>query len=255
MSSTSTSVEAFRDEFRTTVPAGYSGMRHGAIILGIGLLTFAGCVAFLAGPLRWWDLAMIPLVVVAWNWLEWYGHAKVLHRPGNSAFSRALYTRHALTHHRFFTQENATLRDGRDLKIVFFPAFALPGIIVMAAVPATIVGFALSRNAGLVIVITTVAMYLLFEAFHLCSHLPDSSWVTRLPIVNSMRRHHRAHHDQSLMMTTNMNFTLPLADWYYGTCDLDRGLWGMIFNGASSRHVRPAGKAADGRNRSAQVKL
>ena len=239
MGSTTTSVEAFREEFRTTVPRGYSGVRHGAIILGTGLIAIATCAALLEQPLRWFDGAMVALVILGWNWLEWYVHLKVLHRPGRNAVSRVLYNRHALTHHKFFTQADATLRDSRDLKIVFFPAFALPAIIVLTGVPALIVGFLVSRNAGLIVVISTVAMYLLFEAFHLCAHLPERAWLTRLPVVNSMRRHHRAHHDQALMMTTNMNFTLPFSDWCFNTCDLDRGLWGMTFNGSSEAHVRP----------------
>jgi hypothetical protein len=241
MASTTTSVEAFREEFRTTVPPRYSGIRHGGIILGTGVVAIAVCAALLQQPLYWFDWAMVPLVVLGWNWVEWYVHLKVLHRPGRNAVSRVLYNRHALTHHKFFTQADATLRDARDLKIVFFPAFALPAIIVLTGIPALVVGLLVSRNAGLMIVIATVAMYLLFEAFHLCAHLPERSWLTTLPIVNSMRRHHRAHHDQALMMTTNMNFTLPISDWCFKTCDLDRGLWGMTFNGNSEEHVRRKG--------------
>lgn len=32
-----------------------------------------------------------------------------------------------------------------------------------------------------------------------------------------MRRHHRSHHDTEILMTHNMNFTLPLADWWFDT--------------------------------------
>ena len=217
MRSTMQSTESFREEFRTTVPGGYSGLRHGLVLLAIGLATIAACAAFLAPPLRWYDWAMIPLVIAGFNLLEWWGHLKVLHRPGKSAFARALYTRHALTHHRFFTQDDATLRDARDLKIVFFPLFALPAIIVLTGVPSLLLGLLLSRNAGLGVMMATVAMYLLFEAFHLCAHLPASVLLTRLPLVSMMRRHPRAHHDQAIMMSHNMNFTLPLADWCLGT--------------------------------------
>ena len=37
------------------------------------------------------------------------------------------------------------------------------------------------------------------------------------------------------MMGTNMNLTYPIADWLFGTSDLDRGLLGHIFNGYDSR--------------------
>ena len=227
----------FRTEFRQGIPTDYSGIRHAGVILAIGALGVGICLYLLKSPLRWWDWLIITVVVLGWNALEWYGH-RALHRPGSSAFSKALYKRHALTHHRFFTAQMASLRDTRDLKIVFFPTFALPAIISVSLAPACLLWALVSLNAALLLVATTVIMYLLFEALHLCAHLPSKVWITRLPIINTMCRHHRAHHNPKLMPTTNMNFTLPWADWYFKSCDLDRGFWGTTFNGDSTRHVR-----------------
>ena len=52
-----------------------------------------------------------------------------------------------------------------------------------------------------------------------------------MPCVNTIRRHHWAHHAQNIMMEKNMNLTFPIADWMFGTSDLDRGLLGTLFNG------------------------
>ena len=35
-----------------------------------------------------------------------------------------------------------------------------------------------------------------------------------------------------------MNLTFPIADWLFGTSDLDRGLLGHLFNGYSMRHIK-----------------
>ena len=35
-----------------------------------------------------------------------------------------------------------------------------------------------------------------------------------------------------------MNLTFPIADWLFGTSDLNRGLLGHIFNGYSTKHIR-----------------
>jgi len=40
------------------------------------------------------------------------------------------------------------------------------------------------------------------------------------------------------MMERNMNLTFPIADWFFGTSDLDRGLLGHLFNGYDTRHLR-----------------
>jgi hypothetical protein len=40
------------------------------------------------------------------------------------------------------------------------------------------------------------------------------------------------------MMEVNMNLTFPIADWLFGTSDLDRGLVGTLLNGYDTRFLR-----------------
>jgi hypothetical protein len=40
------------------------------------------------------------------------------------------------------------------------------------------------------------------------------------------------------MTNLNLNLTFPIADWLFGTSDLDRGLFGTLFNGYSTRFLR-----------------
>jgi hypothetical protein len=61
-----------------------------------------------------------------------------------------------------------------------------------------------------------------------------------MPFVNTIRRHHTAHHNMGIMMHFNMNLTFPIADWLMNTSDLDRGLLGHLFNGYDGTHVKPA---------------
>jgi hypothetical protein len=62
--------------------------------------------------------------------------------------------------------------------------------------------------------------------------------VRHVPFVNSLRRHHIAHHNQAIMMERNFNLTYPIADWLFATSDLRRGVFGHLFNGYDTRHVR-----------------
>jgi hypothetical protein len=39
-------------------------------------------------------------------------------------------------------------------------------------------------------------------------------------------------------MHYNMNLTFPIADWFMGTSDLQRGLIGHLFNGYSEKYVK-----------------
>jgi hypothetical protein len=40
------------------------------------------------------------------------------------------------------------------------------------------------------------------------------------------------------MMERNMNLTFPIADWLFGSSDLNRGLLGHLFNGYSTNYVK-----------------
>jgi len=77
-----------------------------------------------------------------------------------------------------------------------------------------------------------------YETFHFCCHVPDNAFVRNMPLVNTIRRHHAAHHNMGIMMHVNMNLTFPIADWAMGTSDLKRGLLGHLFNGYSEQHVK-----------------
>lgn len=210
------STETFRNAFRQAVPAGYNGIRHGLTILGIGLVLIGLALAGLQGPVRAWEWAFAVPVVLIWNGLEWLGH-RALHRPGRGPLARALYARHTLTHHRFFTRQAGALRDSRDLKIVLFPWFAILLLTAMALPAVLLIALVVSVNAALVSLMAWVGIYLVFEFMHLCAHLPEGARLARVPGLAAMRRHHLAHHDPRLMMQANMNFTLPLADWLAGT--------------------------------------
>ena len=73
---------------------------------------------------------------------------------------------------------------------------------------------------------------------HFCCHVDENWFVRNAPFVNTIRRHHAAHHNQSIMMERNMNLTFPVMDWLLGTSDLDRGLLGHVFNGYDTRYVK-----------------
>ena len=96
----------------------------------------------------------------------------------------------------------------------------------------------INQNAGYVVFITMIGHYMVYETFHFCCHVPENGFVRNMPFVNTIRRHHAAHHNMGIMMHCNMNLTFPVADWAMGTSDLERGLLGHLFNGYSEKHVK-----------------
>jgi hypothetical protein len=169
---------------------------------------------------------------------EWWIHRYIMHRPIRIRGLRPIYERHTLNHHQFFTDDEMRFRDQKDWRVTFFPPYALVVFILMSASPALILGQIVSANVGWLFLCATTGMYLTYEFMHFCCHVDENRFVRYCPFVNTLRRHHTAHHNARLMMEVNMNLTFPIADWLFGTSDLKRGLLGHLFNGYSMRHLK-----------------
>ena len=230
---------AFREDFRGRIARFYSGPLHVLMIFGIGIAVIWYSVQQLDNP-PWYAWLIVPVVFLVANLFEWWIHRFVMHRPikGFNNFFMAIYTRHTLAHHQFFTDHEPTVDSNRDFRIVFFPPYALVTFILMAIPPTWILISVGLSNMGWILMMTSVFLYLNYELFHYSCHVKDDRLAKRLPFINTIRRHHIAHHDVHIMMEKNFNLTYPFADWLFGTSDLNRGVLGHLFNGNSTAHVK-----------------
>jgi len=233
--------QAFRDAYRLRISPWYSGLGHVVVIAVLGLLTIA-CAArqiVRPTPLEW---LVVPAAFLLSNIFEWAVHRFVMHRPVKGLLG--IYKRHTLAHHQFFTDREPSFDSTRDYRITFFPPYALTTFIAISAAGGVALAWLWSANAGWLLVATTSAVYLNYELFHWGCHVKDDRIIRHIPFLNTIRRHHIAHHDPAIMMGTNMNLTYPFADWLFGTSDLDRGLLGHIFNGYDTRFRKTGLKKA-----------
>ncbi len=228
---------SYRETYRSRVAGWYNGWLHMFLIYTIGFV----CLYVYIGNIHrlvWWELLIVPVTFFAANFFEWWIHRFVMHRPSRVGALRAIYNRHTLMHHQFFTEEEMRFADHNDWRVTFFPPYALVVFTLMSIPGALIAGKLFSPNVGWLFITTTTSMYLIYEFMHFCCHVDENWFVRNMPFVNTIRRHHAAHHNPSIMMERNMNLTFPVADWLFGTSDLDRGLLGHIFNGYSTRHIK-----------------
>lgn len=227
----------YRKGYRERIEGWYSGPLHVAVIYIIGF-TALWIYAQHLESVQWWEWLSVPIVLLACNIFEWYLHQKIMHRPQKSKGMRAVYNRHTLQHHQFFTDDDMRFRDSHDWRVTFFPPYALVVFILISIPGALIAGWLISANVGWLFISTTTSIYLIYEFMHFCCHVNENWFVRNMPLVNTLRRHHTAHHNSRLMMELNMNLTFPIADWMFGTSDLDRGLFGHLFNGYDETHLK-----------------
>ena len=228
---------AFRREYRSRIAGWYNGYVHILVIYAIGAMAFYIYASHIA-DVAWWEWQIVPAVFLACNIFEWFLHKYVMHRPINVRGLKAIYERHTLNHHQFFTDGEMRFRDQRDWRVTVFPPYALVVFTLMSIPAAAVVHFVVSANAGWLLISTTTSMYLIYEFMHFCCHVDENAFVRWCPFVNTLRRHHAAHHNSRLMMEQNMNLTFPVSDWLFGTSDLDRGLLGHLFNGYGTEHLK-----------------
>jgi hypothetical protein len=226
----------FREQYQSEISPLYNGLLHIAVLYGAGIAAIWYCLSHMQGA-RWEWLLALP-VFIAGNFVEWFMHRHVMHRRIDVFALRAIYERHTRQHHQYFSDVEPTIDSTREFRIVFFPWRVLATLGVGGLTLGWIAAQLLNANAGYVVFITMVAHYLVYETFHYCCHVHDNWFVRNVPFVNTIRRHHTAHHNMGIMMKYNMNLTFPIADWCLGTSDLRRGLLGHLFNGYSEKHVK-----------------
>jgi len=176
-----------------------------------------------------------------------------MHRLRDVFALRAIYDRHTRQHHQYFTDNDPTISTVQEFRIVFFPWRVLIVLAVMGTVFGFIAAKLINANAGYVVFITMIGHYMVYETFHFCCHVPENWLVRNLPFVNTIRRHHAAHHNMGIMMHCNMNLTFPIADWAMNTSDLKRGLLGHLFNGYDQTYVKEELKPMIARFRTAET--
>ena len=226
----------FREQYKADISPLYNGLLHIVVTYGVGIAAVWYALQQMRAPSwEWW--VALP-VFIAGNFVEWFMHRYVMHKRVDVFALRAIYERHTRQHHQYFTDLEPTIDTTREFRIVFFPWRVLVTLGVGGLSLGYLASLAFNPNVGYVVFSTMVAQYLIYETFHYSCHVHDNWFVRHMPFINTIRRHHTAHHNMGIMMKYNMNLTFPIADWFMGTTDLRRGLLGHLFNGYSEKHVK-----------------
>lgn len=206
----------FRRKYRSNIIGPwYNGYAHLAFVV-IGSTSVMIAAALQIHNPHWTDWICIPVTFVVANFVEYFGHRGPMHHYFKRM--KLIFHRHTNEHHQFFTEHWMTCRSQRDFKIVLFPPIMLFFYLGAIALP---MGFFLyymhGWNFAMLYVITAMFYFMSYEVMHFFYHLDDDLWVSKLPILRSLRAHHRTHHKLEIMSKYNFNITWPIADFVMGT--------------------------------------
>ena len=110
----------FRIKYREEIDGWYNGFLHIAIIYSIGFLSLYVYISHMKN-IYWLEFLTIPLTFLLSNFFEWLLHKEVMHKPRNFPGAKAIYSRHVLQHHQFFTEKEVRFASSHDWRVTFFP--------------------------------------------------------------------------------------------------------------------------------------
>ncbi len=203
-----------RADMLSRVSRWYSPALHLAFPAVAGLAIAAWALSRVQ-DLRPWQLALVLAYLVFANAVEWHAHRGVLHR--RVRFLEAMYLRHTPQHHAMYVADQMALGSFREATFVLLPAYGLFVILALTAPVPLALAWLGQPNLAALWIASAVVYVLTYEWLHLAYHLPETSLVGRLPIVQRLRRHHQLHHAPQLMQRWNFNVTVPLWDLVRGT--------------------------------------
>ena len=187
-------VQIFRERFmQEYIGPGYTGKLHLAFINVWCFTSIIICATNIHHPTVK-QLLVVPLTFIYTNLFEYIGHRFPMHHRYNAL--KAVFKRHTLQHHHFFTNTQMNCENANDFKIILFPPVLLIFFSVLFVLPAALaIYFLFSLNSAMFYVATTLAYYLNYEWLRLAYHLPETHLVYSIPGLKFLRRLHYRHHD------------------------------------------------------------
>ena len=140
----------FRNEYRSRILGWYNGYFHIVLIYAMGAAVMYVYISHIHN-VSWLEWLTVPLTFLFTNIFEWAVHRFVMHRPVNIKGLRAVYERHTLNHHQFFSDQEMRFRDDKDWRVTVFPPYALVVFTLMSIPPAALLGLHLLAQCRLAV--------------------------------------------------------------------------------------------------------
>lgn len=206
----------FRTEYRSTeISKNYSGKLHFAFTTIWCLALIGTCIYFIHQP-TWKEILLIPISFLYINLAEYFGHKGPMHN--RKKMLDKVFKRHTLQHHQFFTNQQMQCDSVQDFKMILFPPVLIIFFCFVFVVPVSLLFYYFwSMNAALIFAATVFLYYLNYEYLHLAYHLPDEHFISKLPMIKSLKKLHKTHHNPLLMNSKNFNISYPIFDVFFGT--------------------------------------
>ena len=208
-------MELFRETYRSQIHKNYSGWLHMLTVASVGIIAIIG-FSFQIQQATFLEWLTLPITIICVNFAEYAAHRWLGHK--RTKLGGLFYSRHTGDHHSFFIEDYMPYQSIKDWRVVLFPTYLIFAFLIGLILPigALLYIFA-SPNVAFLMGIGGIFGYLFYEIMHFSYHLPNGSFVERVPVWRELRQLHNLHHRRSIMAKENFNITLPIFDFILGT--------------------------------------
>ena len=208
-------MELFREKYRSQVNPSYSGWLHILSVVTVGIIAITS-FSFQLQQVTTLEWLTLPITIICVNFAEYAAHRWLGHK--RTKLGSLFYSRHTGDHHSFFLEDHMPYQSVRDWRVVLFPTYLIFAFLVGLIFPigAFLYYFA-SPNIAFLMGVGGIFGYLFYEVMHFSYHLPNGSFVEKIPVWRELRQLHNLHHRRSIMAKENFNITLPIFDFLLGT--------------------------------------
>ena len=206
--------DRMRGEVLERTPPWYNPWVHLAFPSFFGLSFIAIAISRLH-DVRWYEWALVPVILALLNVNEWHIHRNILHRRFWPL--EVLFWRHTPEHHVIFVRDDMAMRSTNEFRLVLIPAYGIVAIFVTTLPITAALWFWVSHNVAALWVACSMGYVVSYEWLHLSYHLPKENPIARNRIITWLRHQHAVHHTPELMQRWNFNVTVPFGDWLLRT--------------------------------------
>lgn len=129
-----------------------------------------------------------------------------------------LFKFHTVEHHQLFDDRNMERKELNDTYMILFPpSVVLFLIFIFYPVCASFFWLLFGKNVGIVYYSVSCFYFLVYEIVHFCAHTDEQSFCYKMPILGSLCKHHRIHHNPVYMSDKNFGIVTTLWDHIFKT--------------------------------------
>jgi sterol desaturase/sphingolipid hydroxylase (fatty acid hydroxylase superfamily) len=197
-----------RDELRRWIPKGYSPVLHLAGMYGAGIAAMAWLAATYLSGMPVAHLLAVPGILATASFLEYAGHRWLMHtrRP----WLPQAWDAHMGRHHHYYRADAPSWDTARDIWLILFSPLDVLILCAILVAPFALLRWAVSPSSWALILVTSIAYFLAYEALHLAFHVPESHWICRVGPLAALRTRHLRHHR---LADTHANYGVVVSLW------------------------------------------